>query len=107
MPAACSCGRQVLYRVLLPEPAGKKSESSPSHGPTVALLKTPSEESPVLPVERTSAKTLLYAPTMKSVRTSMICCSVGYLRTRVEAWVNLGRPFTGCRGLGPLPTPSI
>ena len=40
MPAACSCGRQVLYRVLLPEPAGKKSESSPSHGPTVALLKT-------------------------------------------------------------------
>ena len=77
-------------------PAGKKSEFSPSQGPTVALLKIPFRESAVAPVERSSAKALPYAPTMKSGRTAMICCSVGYLRTRVEAQVNLGRPFTGC-----------
>ena len=39
----------------------------------------PFRESAVAPVKRTSAKALLYDPTMKSALTSMICFSVGFL----------------------------
>ena len=99
MPLSCSCGRQVLYGAVYDgSPAGKKSEFSPSQGPTVALVKTPL----LLVAERGfSEKALLSVPqgaekpvsrrwrkdqgltaaillaVMKSASTAMIWVSVG------------------------------
>eukprot|EP00964_Phaeocystis_antarctica_P045168 scaffold25988_cov63-Phaeocystis_antarctica.AAC.5 len=67
MPAACSWGRQVLYLVVVFEPAGKKSEFTPSQGPTVAL------DSP----SHCSENALMYEPMTKSGLTLMSVVSLG------------------------------
>lgn len=69
MPCACSWGRQVLYELLLFEPDGKKSEFSPSQGPTpVASVKMPRHFSTPssFTVQLRSRKALLYEPIIKS-----------------------------------------
>ena len=65
MPLSCSCGRQVLYGAVSDAlPAEKKSEPSPSHGPTVSSLQIPLWESaveqPSPSSHRYSAKALPY-----------------------------------------------